>query len=336
MNNRFYIFLYCVFILLPSCQEEVDLSIPQYPSKPVVNCVFSPDTSFFISLTQSLPTDQNKMIPLYDGTIHLYENDQWIKTIHHNRNGVYISNTIAEENCDYTIQVEAPEFESLTARSKVPEQSPILKMNHFDSVRIDQNDFYLGRIDVTFKDPPGNTNYYELFICKRIDTSSIILNPEYLPLDFVDSIMMEHIQYDNSYSMLPLISNDPNVLGNTKHLNTKGSPFDDYSQILYFNDRLFDGKEYTIKINYLPYYYYQGSNQYYLIEKRYFKVYLRSISKDYYVYQQKWSAYRDYQGAELWKNPADFVRLHSNVENGYGLFVGYSQSVDSIQVIRDY
>jgi len=55
---------------------------------------------------------------------------------------------------------------------------------------------------------------------------------------------------------------------------------------------------------------------------------LRTVSEDYYLYHNKLTRQYEYDGDVL----NDPVLLHNNVNNGYGIFAGYSLTRDSVFV----
>jgi hypothetical protein len=107
-------------------------------------------------------------------------------------------------------------------------------------------------------------------------------------------------------------------------------------EVLFFSDELFNGEMKEIQINYFPYYSGVGLFYYY-VPSRKFTVYLRSISENYYRFRKSEKAYSSFRNQfELWKGAGDYVQIYSNIENGYGLFAGYSTSMDSIVVTHSF
>ncbi|MBW8048904.1 MAG: DUF4249 domain-containing protein [Cytophagales bacterium] len=84
-----------------------------------------------------------------------------------------------------------------------------------------------------------------------------------------------------------------------------------YSSRILFSDIIFDGKTYDLKVYF---------DSYILTQNRKLYVRLNSISKAYYLYNKSLRLHRQNQG-----NPfAEPVQVYGNIENGLGIFAGYS------------
>ena len=135
----------------------------------------------------------------------------------------------------------------------------------------------------------------------------------------------DNINIQNYYE-IGLVSDD--LYGLNKHylysdnvavLNEGDAEF--YPQNILLSDELFNGKNMNIKI-----YTDQGDYQ------TEFYIYFRSISETYYKYKKKLIRHIENQYNDMWYGSTNPVVLFSNIQNGYGIFAGYSEQIDTIKI----
>ncbi len=85
-----------------------------------------------------------------------------------------------------------------------------------------------------------------------------------------------------------------------------------------FSDKLFNGDTASIKIRFA-----------YNANVDYVYIILRSVSENYYQYKKSYYRYTVNASNDIW-NTSNPVGLFTNIENGYGIFAGYSEVKDSI------
>ena len=103
-------------------------------------------------------------------------------------------------------------------------------------------------------------------------------------------------------------------------LNSPIKPVIDYYNIL-LSDELFDGKNVRLKL-YSEYSDYDTE----------LYIYFRSVSRTYYQYKKKLLRHIENQYSNIWSGTGNPVTLFSNIENGYGIFAGYCEQVDTIKI----
>ncbi|NJK86698.1 MAG: DUF4249 family protein [Bacteroidales bacterium] len=120
---------------------------------------------------------------------------------------------------------------------------------------------------------------------------------------------------------LNLRSNDPVIEQMLSNYGFSGSVEDDYREgtTAIFSDRLFEGKNQTIQFYFTSHMLYDYYNEYDSIS---ITIQLRSVTKDYYLYMQILEKHLSVRNDPL----SEPVHAYSNVENGFGLFSGYSAS----------
>ena len=103
---------------------------------------------------------------------------------------------------------------------------------------------------------------------------------------------------------------------------------------IFFSDQLFNGEKVSISSKIL-----QANNietSYYLLDDFETIAVLRTISYAYYQYRKKWTRHLYNQGVDINVEDSEELRaflftgepvnMYTNVENGYGIFAGFSKS----------
>lgn len=304
-----------------SCVQEVDLNIQDGASRPVMNCIFNPDSSFSVFLTES-----NSEECLDDAEVKLYKDDSLLEILEYSNNS-FSGETSPQLSHAYTLEVETKQYGTVKSTDRLPNKAiKIESIVQTDSsgFTIQNNDPY-ATIEISFKDEPIVNNYYELSIIRKIDTVDIEIITD--PVFFLIFPSEEDFKIDLQHEQLMLFSQDESIV--TEGLDRQVDLFVGYSS-LFINDRLFDGEEKSLSIQYIPYYH---MNSYCKVDKRKFIVQLRSISENYYLYRKSEVVNKKYKRQEaLWKDADSYGQIFSNVENGFGLFAAYVASFDSIIV----
>ncbi len=134
-----------------------------------------------------------------------------------------------------------------------------------------------------------------------------------------------YIEYtENKNAYLTTTSSSP-LVGNEEDM----SNYYDYQSLL-FSDALFNGLSLNLNINiYAPY----------LNEDEAFvgvKLYLSNITEDYYNYVKTFLKNQRAQTPSFFFGDLEYINVHSNIKNGYGLFKTFSlDSVDISQPLRN-
>ena len=196
------------------------------------------------------------------------------------QNKHYYSNYIPQVNDLLKIKFEWNGKE-ISAEEKVPAQIKIDSVQYLNRTSEGLN-FY-----VHFKDNYSEKNYYAISAkyTYRDDSSKLHTSFIYSPT-----------------SKSPLIGNEEDL----------SDYFD--SQSLLFTDTLFNGKNIALQINFGNLYL---SSDETLISV---KLFLESIDKDYYLYVKSFLKNQRAQNPDLFLGDAEYINVHSNINNGYGIF----------------
>lgn len=195
----------------------------------------------------------------------------------------------------YMIQVHAPGFESVTAFSSIPPSVSIDTNTVQFSMIIEEDDMLHNRADfevsIRMSDPPGQTNYYHLNFYQeaydyRINVYGDTIREQFFSLPL---------------QIEPLNWNIPMV----QYFDNRG---------VLLKDDSFSGQSVTLL--------FKGSFRYRKHDQVLgnFIIELRSVSREYYLYHS--ALVRQQQaGSGLFSEP---VILFNNIENGLGVFAGFS------------
>ncbi|MCF6242218.1 MAG: DUF4249 domain-containing protein [Bacteroidales bacterium] len=310
------IIAFIIVAIFSSCEKTITIEIPDNGRKLVVNSLFTGDSVLSLSLLESKYILDESFSDYYryeydsvsGAKIDLYENEQFIEQLNEISKGKYQSNYIIKTDKDYQIKVLAENFPDLSAESYVPEKPEILGLEVYDTR--DEEGYEVTGFTLRFKDNPEQSNYYFIEAFEKVvmkDQSWETGN---------DTI----ISYTNS---LNVYSSDPNAYSDDWGLG----------EGILLNDELLNGEDYLFKFFAYSssYYYYDEYGNSYpdenIISVTYV-VYLNSISKDYYQYYKSLSKHLEAQ-YEFFMEP---VQVYTNVENGFGIFAGYSSDVDSVRI----
>jgi len=321
MKTRYIILIATILLyLVSSCQttEKID-DFPLRPSKLVLNSYFTPDSAWEVQVSKSLSVLDNADIKLLnDASIRIYKNDVLLDTLNQSDGyGWYRSSrTVPEPGNKYSIEVTSPKYKTpVTAEEVLVDAVPITDLK----VTIIDSSFYRdywydefgnrqgqvwgnveGSIDVTISDPAGTDNYYQLSVYTYNTWIDYIYNPDNPgESDTAVRINREEIRF----------STDDPVADDS----------DDYMTKLHFNDNIIDGETYQIKLKF---------DDWNASFDREYYVELISMNKAGYLYRKSVKEYQNSSGDPF----SEPVLIYSNIENGYGIFAGYSTNYNRVRL----
>ena len=294
-----------------SCQKEIEIELPNFEQKPVVSCLFSPDTNFILYLSHSVSLNDSVENIIENAKCYLSYDKQIIDSFTHIYKGFYKSNKKPEQGKSYKFKIVTTNFNEITAVSYVPYNVQIINIEQQDFAVEDLTHAFSGdvnlplsKLSITFFDNKSVKNYYELKLK--------------IKQNWHDSI------YDSPISLPALYSYDE-IIRNEDIL--------DYTpNIFVFSDSLFNGQTITIdflyKLNYLQII---NENQYsYNNYRLYYQ--FRSISKEMYNYRKSLIKHIYNQQTDNIELFGDPVQMFTNIKNGLGIFAGYNGVCDTVFV----
>jgi hypothetical protein len=191
-----------------SCTQEIEIPTKGYKKQLVVNSIFSPHKpfTFYFSYTQDPLSSFKKIEDSIE--VMLYENN--IKVLDKKIKSDSLNSFIYPSNSSkYTIKAFVAGLDTVCSNDTLPQITSIDNAT-IRLFEVDQYGTHISQVKVTFTDPPGLRNYYELvFVGFQYDWGTKITDPVLLN--------------EGDYSYNP-----------TSY---------------FFSDELFNGKTYTLTIN---------------------------------------------------------------------------------------
>lgn len=307
--KRLYPLLGGLLVLLFSastCEEDLVFDQPEPVSKLVVISNFTSERALRVQVTRSRPVlDNSPDEYISEARVWLLKGEQTLEELklvipQNTKSGPFFTtqNSVLEVAVDYTIKVEAPGFETVMAKSKIPPKTTLSEFV-IDEIQVEEapgNKLrYSFSVSLAFEDNPTQKNYYHLILYQRIN--------DYIELDG-DTVIVDSRLYP-VYFGKSINSNEV-----TAHL----------SGGLLLEDDPFKGN-YSFRFSA------DIDPEMQLISKLF--VDLRTVSADYYFYYRSLSRIKDADNGGFFGDP---VILYNNILNGQGNFAGFSQSQDSILV----
>lgn len=280
-----------------ACELIIEPDLPGHTPRLVVKAFFTSDTRWTASISRSigiLEPNPGRERLVTDATVQLLLDGQVIDRLHFfSSERVYASQTHLAVDKSYTIRVTAPGFDTVHASDSIPEPVPTSVVSY----RIesgDQVDGEYGTIAITefiiklkIQDPPGEQNHYQIlaFAPDRSGRFGLRISTR-------DPSIIADNRIEDSVleGVEPFVGSEP-----------------------FFKDALFDGESHEVEIS-------SPNYQVEVSPERRIWVQVRHISEAYYKHLRSALLHKTTDD-----NPfAEPVRMYSNVENGYGIFAGYS------------
>jgi hypothetical protein len=203
----------------------------------------------------------------------------------------------------YRIEVSHSYLPSVSAEDYIPNYTPLISnIKIIDSVEVNEDNLYINKLNFDFEDQANVVNFYEFRVFKK------------------------DIPYIYIYSnMFIIIESDDLVLVNEGLI-------DYFIENIPFKDTEFSSPQHNFSLKFnLPIRYKSKSSKYHAIDYTLI-LYTNTGSEAYYNYQKKLIQHVNNQNPDFWSGMGNPVVMYSNVNNGYGIFAGYNQRIDSIHV----
>jgi len=304
LTTYFLFFLLCLF----SCEEPVELDMEVFESQVVISSNFSPSQPFHISLSKNKDVFTNSPVEfISDAEVQILDGQgALLNTLTFKKDVVApyygLTNFRPESNVNYQLSINVPGFSTILAQDKAPNPVALrsIQVDSVDFIGADEN-LYAINIQTSLADPSKETNYYHLKLYYKAVSGRTD------PNGFTGD-MQTHLR-----PISPLVSNEenPSVI------------FDiDKSGVL-FTDEGFNGQLISLQFDALLDKTIAGEFPKIVGE-------LRTVSNSYYQYHTSLSRQLDNQDRPF----AEPITVFSNIENGLGIFAGFSVHRDSVTVIR--
>ena len=159
------IILISTTVLGMSCSKEIELNLPEYNSKIVVNGEMDTENNISLEVSRSLPimqTNDSSGYLIKDAVVQIIENGINIGTASY-FSGKYVLPAKPKPGASYQIKVSSGTYTPVQANLKIPKAIPVV-LKFKDSIGLDAFGFKVGQITLSFTDDASISNYYKLLI----------------------------------------------------------------------------------------------------------------------------------------------------------------------------
>lgn len=255
-------------LILFSCEKEIEFKHSEIEEQYVLNSELVVGDVVNAQVVLSSPANKNYSGIKYiaNATVEVYQNGNFIEILNFNDKGYYVGTHVVSENNEYTFNVRAGNNNLITGKAITPISVPILNIKQ-EPIKTEFDESKVS-LDISFIDNANVENSYRVAILNK---------------------RSGNLSYDYPQSNDPAIETD--------------WVMDEY---LYFTDKLFNGEEYSFKIQLSTYADYE------------YVVYLEHLTEEYYSYQKACALQNQIVGLEMFFQA---VQVPCNINGGFG-FVG--------------
>jgi len=156
MGNRFITYLFVMFATasLLSCEEEYEIATPDFESKLVINSMMSKNSPWAVSVTNSINVlDEEQEIECVPATVEIFRKDgQFLYELTKNEAGYYSNGDVTPSaGQTYTVKVTASGFQTAMAQDKIPTDGELsidrIELNNPDGSVSTELIFSIGKAD---------------------------------------------------------------------------------------------------------------------------------------------------------------------------------------------
>jgi len=302
-------FINCLIILLgviifSACRKVIEIDLPETKIEPVVNCLFEEGKPFKLHLSLTKEASDTADYLVDNAEIKITGDNDMIASLVYIGDGYYSDSTvISQKGTIYFLSVKIPGFEEVQSQSQIPGyviEIPEIKSEsgfRTETVTGMGDEARIPVQDITLRLSQNDQKNDFMGI------SATTFKVHYYYVN--DSLLGE--EYTDEYEAGFLNSNDPAI-------KNEGLEYFDEHYLLLFRDLTFTAINNSIELN---------------IEKRVKSNYwLRfyQFSPEAFNYLKSWVIHdytKDYDFWEVYEP----LPLYSNIENGYGIFAGYSSQL---------
>lgn len=309
-----------LFVLLASaCTTTIEPDIPVEPPRLVVNSVISPDSAAGARISKSkYVLDRAESFATVDNAqVALFEDGREVAQLSSAGTGWYTSTFHPKAGHQYLLQVMAEGFPTVEASSEI-RPAVLIESLAVDSVQTpsgisctngDCETLYAKeyQIQLRFSDTKQQNDFYEIIGYGTVKDSFEVRDNFGNVVDY-DVFL--------SRQRLYLTTNDPVLTSSDVGLG--GEAF--FGSSLLFTDELITDQAYIMIFR---------TDNFFFSDLQQIVVMLRTLSEDQYRYQRT-RILQDFSEGDPF---SEVVPAYTNVENGFGIFAGYS--VDSVVVDID-
>lgn len=176
MSVRLFYLLFVIVLI--SCESPVngDLGLNDYTPQTVVNAAISAQLPPSVQVTKSKGILDGSPYEYDDGAIVEIRQGGQVFRLEHAQFGTYTTDQLLQAGVACELEVTTSQG-VITASDEVPELVPILEVSMQDSVSLLGLNVPVAQVRLTFDDPPGEVNHYQVLLYQRGDGDTIEIAP---------------------------------------------------------------------------------------------------------------------------------------------------------------
>lgn len=280
--------LFLLMLLSISCEKEITIDLKQHSPSICINCIIEAGAdSILIEISKTQSIDNSEEFSLIDNaTIQLKEDGKLLSGISYQGKGLYLTNHRPVEGKEYSITVNVPDYQPLSAKTVVPyyPKANVAFVNDTVEDKMWPNGFRIvPKFNVRLNDLPDN-NYYWIILAK------IYMQGNNIRGNFNTTYKTDYLGFDDF---------------NRYYVQDNSYPFTNYEYIgiLRLTDTDFKNKSIEFSISAL------NSGDLYVISfDKHFDRYYKTSIKQFLIYE--------YDELPVFEP----IQIYSNIKNGFGIF----------------
>jgi|APCry1669188910_1035180.scaffolds.fasta_scaffold04607_2 Domain of unknown function (DUF4249) len=355
--NRYYI-LILLFILV-SCTKDLELSYEKSDQTMVVNCLFSEDEAWKVTLTQIKSYSDHSDSFVDDARVSIVPENKDTIHLEYLKDGIYVSDKKPISGIQYRLVVRDSKRKTITSQSSIPLKPIISEINpstqntiYFSNANLSDYfvlplDFRISGTDQTnfvrFRLSTFNTKLGYIRYLVTSETISALREMKF-PEDYLselEKLIGVSMNWSQQWTIIREIGKkygptyDVDITSKLKEIKVKTRYDDSFQDSYLFSNSIglnnvskdiwnvlgeYRGmKEISLFVSYIPVMNKNDQTDY----KEEYWLDVTGMSEDYYKYQKTYI-----KQVENKNNPfASVIEVYTNIENGVGIFAGYNRQM---------
>ncbi|MDX9846955.1 MAG: DUF4249 family protein [Tenuifilaceae bacterium] len=273
--------------ILMGCRTKIDWYPPEFEQKPVLSSVIKAGSPITIKVSLAVTLSSEPTPEVNNADVVVFVDNVLTETLKYIGDGLYQSEQLAQEGSEYRCEITIPGYPTAMSITRIPTHMNIISVDHLNKAWVDEEGVAFPSIKLTFANKPESDVYYQVVI-------NLFRYGDDISTAWLKSIV------------------DPILLN-------EGLP------IAVFSNKFISENAYTMTINYSTGSAMNSNGTGWVAELYPLQVELRTICPNYYKFIKQQYLY-ELANSEpfLSVGVTGNYKLHSNVQNGYGIVVGYS------------
>ncbi|RLD48473.1 MAG: hypothetical protein DRI97_18880 [Bacteroidetes bacterium] len=284
-----------------SCSKLISDEFPPFEPVPAINAILVPGRNVNVHVSRVETIEDTPPLHINDALITLYRNGDSVTEMPLYGSGLYYSHEPVRGGEVYSCSIRIEGFPDLYCMDSIPSNTSVRIIGHTNTAKINEEGGYNEGVTIEFQDDPDTEDYYEVIIDKRRDWGRYSV-----------------YAFDETSEVL---------------LNEGLEPY--FTESLVFSDEMMEETNISMTLDF------EGANNrhcysrdscVYSVYEHAIIVELRHVSREYYMFKKDFYFYEKNLFTQFSEGNSTAFSIYSNIENGMGIFAGYTASIDSIWV----